>query len=83
MKAVERPSRDRVRAIRELRSGVQAEVYVGWSSHGRAALRVVANGTRVQKAMEELRTALIEEAGLLLKSAQDDTEARGQKAVGR
>lgn len=83
MKAVERPLQDQVKAIRELRTGVQAEVYVGWSGRGRAALRVVANGTRVQNAMRELRLALVEEAGLLLKEAQDDTEARGLKAVGR
>lgn len=79
----ERTLADNVRNIRELRTGVQAEVYVGWSARGRASLRVTATGGKVMDALDALREALIEEADAILKSAQDDTEARGRTAVGR
>lgn len=81
--SAERTLADNVRSVRELRNGVQADVYVGWSARGRATLRVMATGPKVMEAMDTLRAALLEEADAILKGAQDDTLARGRQAVGR
>lgn len=74
---------EQVKGIRELRTGVQADVYVGWSPLGRASLRIVAKSPSVQRAMNTLRQALVDEADAILKGAQDDAENRGRPAVGR
>ena len=72
-----------VRNVRELRGRIQADVVVGMSSQGTAVVKVETNSLRVRKALDAVKAVLREEAGELIKAAQDEQERRGRTAVGR
>lgn len=71
-----------VRAIRQVKGGVQAEVCVGWSERGAAWLQVTAADLEVMKALEALQEALRASADKTLLAAQASVQARGRKAIG-
>ena len=62
-----------VRAVRELREGVQAEVCLGASAeHGSAVVRVTTKSPAVQEAMTALKEAIRVEALALCQTIVDE-----------
>lgn len=71
-----------VRAIRQVKGGVQAEVCVGWSERGAAWLQVTAADAEVMNALEALQEALRASADKTLLAAQANVKNRGRRAIG-
>lgn len=68
--------------IRELNRGLEAEVCIGWTKDAYVIVKVVGTSPPVQKALENLRKALKQEAHDLLLAAQEDERSRGRKPIG-
>lgn len=67
--------RGEVRAVRQLRDGVQAEVCLGASAvHGSAVVRVVTRSPKVLEALAVLHAAIREEAMDLCKDILADAQ---------
>lgn len=74
----------RVRAIRQVRGGVQCEVHVGFSAEqGDVWVQCTARDSETMSALTMLQDALVAAGDRALKQAQDEREKRGRKAVGR
>lgn len=72
-----------VRAVRETRAGVQAEVCVGFGPAGDAWLKVTLSDDRIRAAVAELHASLKAGADKVLKASQDAQEKRGRDVIGR
>lgn len=69
-----------VRAVRELSTGVQAQVCLGADvKHGYAIITVVAKSPEVQEAMADLKAALQKEAHDYVKHVLDGQRAWDQE----
>lgn len=69
--------------VRELTSGVQADVSIGASGeYGYATIRVVTQDPDVMKALDALKGALRNVAGRTIAAAQADERRRGRTPLG-
>lgn len=72
-----------VQHVRELSTGVQADVSIGASgTHGYASIRVVTQDKRVMAALDALKRTLRDVASETIAAAQADEVKRGRTPLG-